>query len=211
MPLTDRHPGIVLATLVGTILVAALAPAGLGGQQVPAWSWLVWSVVFAAGVALFRAAGLPLLEAARRVGWLLPAVLLLAVPAGLLAPAEHRGLVMAALAARALAAATAAAALAKVLGPPGLVRGARALRAPDRLADILEATLASVAVVLRQVKAMLRAREARRPGFGAWSDLVAAPADTLVGLGRLIAALLLRSLERAEALEQARRARGGGA
>ena len=58
---------------------------------------------------------------------------------------------------------------------------------------------------------MLRAREARRPAFGAWSDLVFAPADTVRGFGRLVASLLLRSLERAEAIEQARRARGGAA
>jgi energy-coupling factor transporter transmembrane protein EcfT len=39
---------------------------------------------------------------------------------------------------------------------------------------------------------------------------VAAPRETVEGYGRLIAALLLRSLERAEALDRARRARGAG-
>ena len=103
------------------------------------------------------------------------------------------------------------AAVASLLGPSGLARAVRQWRAPGRLADVFEATLASLTIVLRQVSAMLRAREARRPAFGAWSDLAAAPGDTVRGFGRLVAALLLRSLERAEAIEQARRARGGAA
>ena len=41
--------------------------------------------------------------------------------------------------------------------------------------------------------------------------MLASPAETVRGFGRLVAALLLRSLERAEAVEQARRARGGAA
>jgi len=69
--------------------------------------------------------------------------------------------------------------------------------------------LASLTIVLRQVRAMLRAREARRPSFGALGDVVANPVETTRGFGRLVASLLLRSLERAEAVEQARRARGG--
>jgi energy-coupling factor transporter transmembrane protein EcfT len=36
-----------------------------------------------------------------------------------------------------------------------------------------------------------------------------APRETLRGFGRLTGALLLRSVERAESLERARRARGG--
>jgi hypothetical protein len=74
---------------------------------------------------------------------------------------------------------------------------------------VFDATLASLTIVLRQVRGMLRAREARRPAFGAWSDLLTAPSDTVRGFGRLVASLLLRGLERAEATEQARRARGG--
>jgi energy-coupling factor transporter transmembrane protein EcfT len=207
----DRRPGAVLGAGAAAILIAALAPAGLGRASVPPWSWVVWAAVFASGLLALRAASLPVPEAVRRVGWLLPFVLLLAVPAGLLAPRDTRGIVMLALGVRALAAATAGTALAMLLGPSGLVRAARDLRVPGRLVEILEATLSSLTVVLRQVKAMLRAREARRPGFGAWSDLAFAPAETLRGFGRLVAALLLRSLERAEALEQARRARGGDA
>jgi len=98
-----------------------------------------------------------------------------------------------------------------LLGPSGLVRAARDLRLPARLVDVFEAMLASLTIVLRQVRAMLRAREARRPGFGALSDLLASPVETTRGFGRLVASLLLRSLERAEAIEQARRARGGAA
>jgi energy-coupling factor transporter transmembrane protein EcfT len=57
---------------------------------------------------------------------------------------------------------------------------------------------------------MLRARAARRGGGGAWSALARSPRGTLRGFGRLVAALLLRSLERAESLERARDARGLG-
>ncbi len=208
MPSTGRRSGLVLVAGLAAVLTAALAPAGIGGLAIPAWSWAVWLVVFLAGLGTMRAAGLPFSEGLRRVGWLLPFVLVLAVPAGVLSPANRRALVTLALGARALSAATAATALAVVLGHAGLVRAARQLRWPQRLVDVLEATLASLAVVLRQVRSMLRAREARRPGFGAWGGVLAAPADTLRGFGRLTAALLLRSLERAEALEQARRARG---
>jgi energy-coupling factor transporter transmembrane protein EcfT len=207
---TARRPGLVLAVGLVVVLAAALAPAGLRDQRVPGISWLIWAATFLLALAAFRVAGVPVGEALRRIAWLLPLVALLAVPAGLLAGPGRRALVALALGARALAAATAGAALAARLGPSGLVGGARQLRAPGRLVDILEAMLVSLTVVTRQVKAMLRAREARRPGFGAWSALSAAPADTLRGFGRLAAALLLRSLERAEALEQARRARGGG-
>ena len=211
MPFIDRRPEIVLVSGSGAILLAALAPAGLGGGEIPIWSWAVWLSGLLAGIGVLHAAKQPLPEAGRRIAWLLPFVLLLAVPAGLFAPPEQRVRVMMALGARALSAATIATSLAMLLGPSGLVRATRALHAPDRLVDILEAALASLAVVLRQVRSMLRAREARRPGFGAWGDLVSAPAETLRGFGRLVAALLLRSLERAESLEQARRVRGGDA
>src|SRR5206468_653191 len=94
------------------------------------------------------------------------------------------------------------------LGPAGWVEAARRLHAPPRLLEVFSAAVASLAVVFRQVSAMLRAREARRPGRGAWPRLLASPRGTLRGFGRLVAALLLRALERGEALERARRARG---
>lgn len=211
MPHTGKRAGPVLAAGLALVLAAALAPAGLHGRPVPAWSWAIWAAVFAAAVVIFRRAGLVARDALRRVSWLLPAVALLTVPAAILAPAGSRLLVALALAARAVSAASLGAAIATWLGPSGLARAVRQWRVPDRLADVFEATLASLTLVLRQVGAMLRAREARRPGFGAWSDLLYAPAETLRGFGRLVASLLLRSLERAEAIEQARRARGGPA
>jgi energy-coupling factor transporter transmembrane protein EcfT len=103
------------------------------------------------------------------------------------------------------------AAVAARLGPSGLVRAVRALGLPVRLADVFEAMLASLTIVLRQIRAMLRAREARRPGFGGLGAVAAEPVETVRGFGRLVASLLLRSLERAEAVETARRARGGAA
>lgn len=205
----DRRHALVLAAGLACVLTAALTPAGLHGRPVPAWAWAVWAAVFAAALGVFTRAGLVLREALRRVAWLLPAVAVLAVPAAFVAPAGSRLIVAAALGARAIAAASMGAALASWLGPSGLARAVRQWRVPGRLADVFEATLASLTIVLRQVRAMLRAREARRPAFGAWSDLLAAPADTVRGFGRLVASLLLRSLERAEAIEQARRARGG--
>jgi energy-coupling factor transporter transmembrane protein EcfT len=208
---TVKRPAPALLAGLALVAAAALAPAGLSGHPVPAWSWAVWAAVFAAALATFVRAGLPLAEAFRRVGWLMPVVALFSVPAALLAPAGERLVVGTALAARALSAAAMGAALATRLGPSGLVRAARDLGLPARLVDVLEAMLASLTVVLRQVLAMLRAREARRPAFGALSDLCFSPADTTRGFGRLVASLLLRSLERAEALEQARRARGGAA
>jgi len=81
---------------------------------------------------------------------------------------------------------------------------------PPRLVDVFAAALAGLATVTRHVRAMLRSREARRPDVGPWPSLLAAPAETVRGYGRLVAALLLRSLERAEALDRARRARGVG-
>ena len=208
---TGKHAAPAFAGGLALVAAAALAPAGLNGRGVPAWSWAVWAFVFAAALAVFSRAGLPFREALRRVGWLAPVVAVFSVPAALLAPVGNRVTVGLALAARALAAAGMGAAIATWLGPSGLVRAVRGLRLPVRLADVFEATLASLTVVLRQIRAMLRAREARRPAFGAWSDLLASPADTVRGFGRLVASLLLRSLERAEALEQARRARGGDA
>jgi energy-coupling factor transporter transmembrane protein EcfT len=209
MPRTADRPAVTLVAGLALVLGAALTPAGLGGQLVPLWAWLLWAVVFALGLAMFRTAGWLLPEALRRVAWLLPFVVVLAIPAGLVSADGRRGLVIVALAARALSAATAGAGLAVLLGPTGLVRGLRHLHVPARLVAIVEATLASLAVVTRQITQMLRAREARRPHLGAWSAIAWRPVETVRGFGRLAAALLLRSLERAEALEQARRARGG--
>jgi energy-coupling factor transporter transmembrane protein EcfT len=210
MPTVER-PAPALVISLALVVAAALTPAGLSGQPVPPWAWGVWAAVFAAGLWTFSRAGLPLPEAIRRVGWLVPVVALFTVPAALLTPPGGRVVVAAALAARALSAAAMGAAVATRLGPSGLVRAARDLRLPARLVDVFEAMLASLTIVLRQVRAMLRAREARRPGFGALGGIAASPVDTMRGFGRLVASLLLRSLERAEAVEQARRARGGAA
>ena len=208
---TARRPALALLGGLALVLAAALAPAGLSGDPVPQVSWAVWAAVFAAALWTFSRAGLPLPEALRRVGWLAPVVALFAVPAALLAPSGGRIAVGIALAARALSAAAMGAAIAILLGPSGLVRAARDVRLPARLVDVFEAMLASLTIVLRQVRAMLRAREARRPAFGALSDLLVSPVETTRGFGRLVASLLLRSLDRAEAVEQARRARGGAA
>jgi energy-coupling factor transporter transmembrane protein EcfT len=211
MTYTGRHSSAVFAAGLAGVLAAALAPAGIHGETVPTWAPGIWAGVFVAAVGVFHRAGLLLADALRRAAWLAPAVAMLTVPAALLAPTGSRGAVAAALAARALSAAMLGAALATWLGPAGLVRAVRGLHVPTRLVDVFEATLSSLTVVLRQVSAMLRAREARRPGFGAWQALLREPADTVRGFGRLVSALLLRSLERAEAIEQARRARGGAA
>lgn len=210
MPIVDR-PAPVLLLGLALVVAAALTPAGLSGRPVSPYSWVVWAAVFAAALWTFRRGGLPLPEALRRVSWLVPVVALFSIPAALLAPSGGHLVVGAALAARALSAAAMGAALATLLGPSGLVRAARDLGLPARLVDVVEAMLASLTIVLRQVRAMLRAREARRPGFGALGDLAWSPIDTTRGFGRLVASLLLRSLERAEAVEQARRARGGQA
>lgn len=205
----SRHPGRLLAGAVGVIVAAALAPAGLSGRPAPPWAWLLWVTSLAWGLGLFWRAGLRWPDAIRRAVWLLPLVALFALPAAFLAPAGSRAQVAAALLARAWSSASLGAGLATFLGPGGLARGIRQLGLPDRLADVFDAMLVSLATVLREAGAMLRAREARRPGVGAWGLFVAAPVETLRGFGRLVAALLLRSLERAEAVEQARRARGG--
>ena len=208
MPYTGRRHGLALACGIAVVLVAALAPSGLRGEAVPAWAWAAWAFAFAVSLWAFHEAGFVLAESLRRIGWLAPVVAVFALPAALLAPSQSRILVAISLVVRALSAAAAGAGIASWLGPSGIVAGARGLGAPTRLADVLEATLASLNTVLRQVTSMLRAREARRTSFGAWSDLASEPVETARGFGRLVAALLLRSLERAEALEQARRARG---
>ena len=202
------RPGLVLATGLALTTLAALAPAGLARPSVPAWSWAAWAVAFAGGAAAFRLAGSTLPQLVRRLGWLLPFVLVLALPAALLAPSGRRLPTAVALAARALAASAAAAGTAFCLGPLGIVRGARALHAPGRLVDVLEAALCSLAAMIEQARAMLRAREARRTTHGPWGSLLVEPASTLRGFGRFAGALLLRTLERAETVERARLARG---
>jgi energy-coupling factor transporter transmembrane protein EcfT len=203
-----KNPGAVLAAGLALTVLAALAPAGLARASVPAWSWGAWALAFAGGTAAFRLAGSTLPQLARRLAWLVPFVLVLAVPAALLAPPGRRLATALALAVRALAATTAAAGTAFLLGPLGLVRGARALRVPSRLADVLEAALASLAAMIEQARAMLRAREARRTDYGPWASLLSEPLATVRGFGRFGGALLLRTLERAEAVERARLARG---
>jgi hypothetical protein len=190
------RPGLRLAAGLALAVLASVSPAGLGGRPVPAWSWAVWAAAFAAGAHGFASAGSTSAQLARRLGWLLPVVLALALPAAVAAAAGARVETALALVARSLAATTAAAGTVFRLGPLGLLRGARALGLPERLAQVMEA------------RAMLRARAARRPGGGAWERLLRAPAGTLRGFGRFGAALLLRTLERAEAQERARRARG---
>lgn len=210
MTSTSKRPGLVLVIGLAGILAAALSPAGLRDGRVPGLSWAVWMAGLVAAVGWLRLSQVALSIVGRRLAWLLPLVMLFALPAGLVVAPERRLTVFAALLLRALSAASLGVALALHLGPSGLVAGARGLRLPSRLCDILEAMLGSLTVVTRQVLAMLRAREARRPSAGAWADLLASPVETIRGFGRLVAVLLLRSLERAEALEQARRARGAG-
>lgn len=210
MTRTARRPGLVLAAGLAVVLAAALAPAGLRGEGVPVASWVLWAAVFAAALAAFRAAGWTPRSSLARTLQLVPFVALLAVPAGILAAPDRRVWLVLALACRALSAAAAGSALAAWLGPQGIVRGARALGLPGRLTDVLAATLASIATVTRNVQTMLRAREARRPGRGAMPLLLASPPEAVKNFGRLVAALLLRSLERAEAVDRARRARGAG-
>ena len=199
-----RALGLALAAVVA----AALAPAGLRGEPVPAWSWAAWLAALAVGVVAFAGAGSTFGQAARRVAWLLPFVAALSLPAALFAPAGRRAAVAAALGVRAATAATAVAGTVTRLGPGGLVRAVRGLRAPERLVDVLEASLVSLEAIVAQARAMLRAREARRSVHGPWGSLLREPADTLRGFGRFAGALLLRTMERAEGVERARRARG---
>jgi energy-coupling factor transporter transmembrane protein EcfT len=202
------RPGLRLAAGLALAVLASVSPAGLGGRPVPAWSWAVWAAAFAAGAHGFASAGSTSAQLARRLGWLLPVVLALALPAAVAAAAGARVETALALVARSLAATTAAAGTVFRLGPLGLLRGARALGLPERLAQVMEAALVGLVAMLERARAMLRARAARRPGGGAWERLLRAPAGTLRGFGRFGAALLLRTLERAEAQERARRARG---
>lgn len=202
------RPGLVLATGAAVVGAAAIVPAGIGGTPIPAGSVVVWALALLLALAAQAWCGVPPIDAAKRIALFLPFMLLLALPAAVLAPPGHRVATALGLLARATAATGAGIALATWLGPAGLVAGLRQLRAPERIVQILAEALAALGVILRQVRAMLRAREARRPGYGAWASIATAPVRTVRGFGRLVAALLLRSLERAEALDRARRARG---
>lgn len=205
----SNRPGAVLGSGIAAILIAALSPAGLTGANIPPWAWVVWATALAGAITVSMWAGCTFAGTLRRLAWLLPVVAVFVVPAAWLAPHGSRGVVAAALLLRAWSAASLGSAIAAALGPSGLARAVRQLGVPVRLADVFEATLSSLAIILRQVQSMLRAREARRPSVGAWSAVAVSPVETVRGFGRLVAALLLRSLERAEAVEQARRARGG--
>ena len=204
------NPGFVLAAGLAVVALAATAPAGLHGRPVPVWSWTVWSVVPIAAVALLRSKRGGLVVAGRQLALLLPTVLMLTLPAVLFAAASSGAVVGAALFARSLATAAAGLATVTYLGPVELIAGLRALRLPERFVDVVHAMLVGLAAIVRQVTEMLRARTARGTGRAPWASLVSAPGETLSGFGRITAALLLRSLERAEALERARRARGVG-
>ena len=204
------RPGLVLAAGVACAALAATAPAGLHGLPVPYGSWIVWGVVSIVSIALLRHKRGSVIVGLRPLAWLLPTVLMLTLPALLFAATERGPEVGAALLARSLATAAAALATVNFLGPVQLVAGLRALRLPERLVDVVHAMLVSLAAIVRQIAQMLRARSARGAGQAPWADVVSAPTETLRGFGRVTAALLLRSLERAESLERARRARGDG-
>jgi energy-coupling factor transporter transmembrane protein EcfT len=204
------NPGLVLAAGLAVIALAATAPAGLDGGRTPVSSWLIWGAVPLASAALLRSTRGGLLAAVRQLAPLLPTVALLTLPAVLFAAASSGPAVGAALFARAFATASAGLSTVAFLGPLGLIAGLRALKLPGRLVDVFHAMLVSLTAIVHQVAEMLRATSARGTGHGPWSALTVAPGATSRGFGRVIAALLLRSLERAEALERARRARGAG-
>jgi cobalt/nickel transport system permease protein len=203
------RPGLILASGLAVSVAAAVAPAGLHGAEVPVLSWALWAAVLVAGVSLSVVAGGGAGAGARTLAWLLPPILLITLPAALLAGAGRGTIVGVALVARALAAATAALCTVTYLGPSGTVAGLRALRVPPRLVAIVHAMLVSLAAIRRQVAGMQRARAARRASASPWSALARAPVETLRAFGGLAGALLLRAMERAESLERARRARGG--
>ena len=169
--MTPKRPGLVLGAGLALSVLAALAPAGLSRPSVPPWSWGAWALAFAGGAAAFRLGGSTLAQLVRRLAWLLPFVLVLALPAALLAPPGRRLATALALAARSLAATTAAAGAAFRLGPLGLVRGARALRVPPRLVDVLEAALSRLAAMIDQARAMLRAEAVERARLARGADL----------------------------------------
>ncbi len=202
-------PGAILAAGLLVVVYVALLPAGLDGRRIPGVSWISWTAVLIGSLVGLYVANGSVIRAVRSLAWLLPPVLLLALPAVVFAAGGRETGVVLALVLRSLTAATAALATVAGLGPSGLVQGLRSLRVPSRLVEIVHAMLVSLAAIVRQISGMLRARAARRTSHGPWSALVVAPNETLRGFGRLVGTLLLRSIERAESLERARRARGG--
>lgn len=204
------NPGLVLFFGLAVVVLAATAPAGVHGRPVPASSWIVWGVVLGASLLALRSKRGGVAVAARDIAFLLPAAVLLTLPAVWFAAAENGTVVGGALLARALATATAGLATVSFLGPVALIAGLRALRLPARFVDVVHAMLVSLATIFRHVTGMLRATTARGTGHAPWSGLASAPAETVRGFSRIASALLLRSLERAESLERARRARGAG-
>ena len=208
-----RHtarPGTALAAGLAASVIAAVAPAGLAGGSVPVTSFAIWGTVLVCSVVVMRSSEGSLSPAIRRIVWLLVPVLLLGVTASLLVPRERRLAVGAALLLRSLASASAAIATVAALGPGGIIRGLRALMAPALLVDVLHAMLVALTAVARQIAAMQRSRSARRARSAPLAALVTSPVQSVTGFGRIAGALFLRSVERAEALERARRARGGG-
>jgi energy-coupling factor transporter transmembrane protein EcfT len=202
------RPGLVLSTGLAAAALAALAPAGIRGP-VPGVSWVVWIVVSIASIIVLRRTRGGFVAAVQSLSWLLPTVLMLTLPTLLFAASQRGVAVAGALVARSLAAATAALATVTTLGPAGLIAGLRAVRLPARFVDVIHAMLVSLSAIRVRIAQMLRARTARGAGLAPWSGLASTPVATTRGFGRVTAALLLRSLERAEALERARRARGG--
>lgn len=208
MRLIDR-PGLVLSGGLAVAVGTAFVPAGLDGRGVPGPSWVSWIVVVVVSVATLRLVSGSFTRSLRRLAWLLPPVVLLTLPAVVFTAEARGGGVALALVFRALAATSVGLATVTALGPSGVVAGLTSLRVPPRLVQIVHAMLVSLHAITRQVTGMLRARAARRPGGTPWSAILVAPVDTVRGFGRLVGSLLLRSIERAEALERARRARGG--
>lgn len=204
------NPGLVLFFGLAVLVLAATAPAGVHGHPVPTSSWIVWGVVSGAALLLLRSKRGGIVVAARQIGFLLPAAVLLTLPAVLFATAENGMVVGGALLARSLATATAGLVTVSYLGPVALIAGLRSLRLPARFVDVVHAMLVSLSAIVRHVTGMLRATTARGTGHAPWSGLASAPSETVRGFSRMASALLLRSLERAEALERARRARGAG-
>lgn len=202
------RPGAVLATGLTAMVAVALMPAGVHGERVSALSFAVWALATLAAVVVLRVAVGHVAGVLRRMLWLVPPVVLLTLPAVYFALHDDAWTLGVALAARSLCAATVGLATVTLLGPAGVVAGSRALRVPDRLVEIAHGMLVSMSAIVRQASAMLRAREARGAGAGPWRPLVAAPTQTPRWVGRLVVALLLRAVERAEALDRARRARG---
>jgi len=179
----DHAPGALLLLGLALVVAAALTPAGLSAARSRRGRGRCGRGL--RGCALdFQTRRLPLAEAFRRAGWLVPVVALFSVPAALLAPAGSR-LAVAPRSPRApLSAAAMGAAVATRLGPSGLVRAA-GTAASGSPVDVFEAMLASLTIVLRQVRAMLRAREARRPAFGRSATSPRAPSKPRAASGVL--------------------------